>query len=154
MTTSAFPDKGEPFLGALLNQSHSAPRLERSGPAPGHGEDTLLDEYSRTVVGAADRVAPAVVNIDIKQRLSSQRGSREIGGSGSGFIIAPDGFILTNSHVVHDATQITVNLPDGRNYAAQLVGDDPDTDLAVVRIDAPQLVHVRLADSENLRVGH
>jgi len=120
-----------------------------------HSRDdaALLDEYSRTVVGAADRVGPAVVNIDIKQRLESQRGPREVGGSGSGFVIAPDGFILTNSHVVHLANQITVSLPDGREYRAQLVGDDPDTDLAVIRIDAPHLAYVRLANSEELRVG-
>jgi S1-C subfamily serine protease len=113
----------------------------------------LLDEYSRTVVSAVERVAPAVVNIDIKQQRNSQRGPREVDGSGSGFTITPDGFILTNSHVVHGATQITVNLSDGRDYRAQLIGDDPETDLAVIRIDAPQLVHVRLADSESLRVG-
>jgi S1-C subfamily serine protease len=134
-----------------------AEESQRETPAPGLAlrldDSDLLDEYSRTVVGAVDRVAPSVVNIDIKQQRNGRRGPRELGGSGSGFVIAPDGFILTNSHVVHDATAISVNLSDGREYPAQLIGDDPDTDLAVVRIDAPQLVHVRLADSENLRVG-
>jgi S1-C subfamily serine protease len=153
MTTSAFPSEDEHSVAVLLNESGSGPGFERSSFAPPSDDAALLDEYSRTVVGAADRVGPAVVNIDIKQRVNGRRGPREIGGSGSGFIIAPDGFILTNSHVVHDANQIAVSLPDGHEYAAQLVGDDPDTDLAVIRIDASQLVHVRLANSENLRVG-
>jgi len=153
MTTSAFPSEAEHSVAVLLNESGSGPGFERSRLAPPPDDAALLDEYSRTVVGAADRVGPAVVNIDIKQRVNGRRGPHEIGGSGSGFIIAPDGFILTNSHVVHDANQIAVSLPDGRECPAQLVGDDPDTDLAVIRIDAPQLGHVRLADSENLRVG-
>ena len=112
----------------------------------------LFDASSRTVVSAVARVAPSVVNIDVKQRVSAA-GEREVSGNGSGFVITPDGFILTNSHVVHDASAITVNLSDGREYPAQLAGDDPDTDLAVVRIDARELKHVRLADFESLRVG-
>src|SRR5881397_2919820 len=143
----------EPAVAGLLNESEAGLKFESSQVSPGQDDAMLLDEYSRTVVCAVDRVGPAVVNIDIKQRLESQRGPREVGGSGSGFVIAPDGFILTNSHVVHAANQIAVSLPDGREYPAQVAGDDPDTDLAVIRIDAPQLTHVRLADSENLRVG-
>src|ERR1700694_2397817 len=152
MRSFAFAGDDEHPL-ALLDESHSGPEFAPPISARPPGDSALLDEYSRTIVSAADRVGPAVVNIDIKQRLDSRRGPREVGASGSGFVIAPDGFILTNSHVVHDANQIAVSLPDGREYPAQLVGDDPDTDLAVIRIDAPQLVHVRLANSENLRVG-
>lgn len=144
-------EEDEPGPVRLLNESQP-----RNGRAFGGSNDipsdySLLDEYSRAVVSAVERVAPAVANIEIQQQ--SKNRLREIGGSGSGCVIAPDGFILTNSHVVHSATRIVVNLSDGRDYPAQLVGDDPETDLAVIRIDAPHLVHVRLADSESLRVG-
>src|SRR5438309_7339049 len=109
-------------------------------------DSALLDEYSRTVVSVVDLVAPSVVNIETRMKNAQS-------GNGSGFVIAPDGFVLTNSHVVHGASELVVNLPDGREYGAQLVGDDPDTDLAVIRIDGSQLPYVRLADSEKLRVG-
>src|SRR5213082_1949827 len=109
-------------------------------------DTALLDEYSRTVVSVVDLVAPSVVNIETRMKNAQS-------GNGSGFVIAPDGFILTNSHVVHGAAELVVNLPDGREYRAKSVGDDPDTDLAVIRIDGSQLPYVRLADSEKLRVG-
>lgn len=107
-------------------------------------DEKLFDSYSQAVSGVFDKVSSAVVKIDVKHDRS---------GSGSGFVFTPDGFILTNSHVVHGAKSIEVTFVDGRTAEAQLIGEDPHTDLAVIRVPLRNLNYVQLGDSGLLRVG-
>src|SRR5947208_15213608 len=119
---------------------------EHSSANPSADDNHLLDDYSRTVTSVAERVSRSVVKIDVEQ----QRGPGQAahGGSGSGFIFTPDGFIITNSHVVDGASRIQVKTLEGESFIADLVGDGPDIDLALMRIDAPHLVVVALEDSQ------
>ena len=141
-------------LRLVSNQSSQS-----TGAAPPilQSDDDLLDAYSAAVTAAAERVSPSVVNVEIRQRPDNRQPSpsrpMELRGSGSGFVFTPDGFILTNSHVVHRASRLGVTLPDGRSFEAHLIGEDPDTDLAVIRVNADGLVPAVLGDSKSIRVG-
>lgn len=124
--------------------SFPEPGVQTASPQVTEAE--AMDAYSLVVTTVAESVSPAVVRIQVEDKQGR-------GGSGSGFIFTPDGFILTNSHVVHGGEKITVWTPDSGDFKAQLVGEDPDTDLALLRIDAPTLHSVKLGDSRRIRVG-
>jgi len=117
-------------------------------PEPDSG-DAPLDSYSAAVVSAVERAAPSVVHVGVRFASRRRRGE----GGGSGFVLTPDGFLVTNSHVVQGASELRVTLADGSSWPARLVGDDPACDLALVRIEAPELVPIRRGDSRALRVG-
>jgi S1-C subfamily serine protease len=141
----------------LLMKEAAEPQRAAAEPLA-QTDDDAMDAYSRAVITAAEKVSPSVVYIEVEQRVSNRgpnnpRRPQERRGSGSGFIFTPDGFILTNSHVVHGAQKIEVTLADGHKHLAELIGDDPDTDLAVIRINAPNLVPARLGEAQRIRVG-
>ena len=123
-------------------------------------DDYLLDAYSQTVTGVAGRVSSAVVHLKVQKPPQSPNRRQQPappdgrgGGTGSGFIISSDGFVVTNSHVVNGASQIEASLPDGRAFQASVVGDDPATDIAVVKVDGSNLASIAFGESDRLRVG-
>lgn len=135
-------------------EAPAPPAVAERGP----GDAGLLDAYSRAVVSVVEKVGPAVVNIEVLRRSprpsGGQRSAHQVAGSGSGFIFTPDGFALTNSHVVHSAERLEVTISDGQHFPATLIGDDPDTDLAVIRVESVEhLPHVELGNSDEIQVG-
>jgi S1-C subfamily serine protease len=125
----------------------------RKGAGPSDQE--LLDAYSRAVTRVVETVGPSVVAISIRKNGGGRGRGAEPGaaGEGSGVIITPDGFVLTNNHVVEDSGGLEVSLTDGRTFAAQVIGTDPPTDLAVIRISDGALPASELGDSDLLKVG-
>ncbi len=142
----------------IVKNGSAGPHSSASTLATPQTDEDAMDAYSRAVITAAEKVSPSVVYIEVEQAVRSRRPNvprvpQERRGSGSGFIFTPDGFILTNSHVVHAAKKIEVTLADGHKHQADLIGDDPDTDLAVIRINAPNLVPAQLGEAQRIRVG-
>lgn len=145
-------------MATLVRTGGGSGHLFGKSPPPWNSDDDLLDAYSRAVVNVAETVGPAVVNIEVRRARArstdaAPNAPRDVAGNGSGFFITPDGFLLTNSHVVHGGEQLTALLQDGRELKADLVGDDPESDLAVLRVYGTDFVAARLGDARQVRVG-
>ncbi len=133
----------------VLGQSDDWPDASPS-PAEPASDGALLDSYSRTVSGVIDRVGPAVVRVEVPRTDQPERR----GGVGSGVVITPDGLILTNSHVVAGTRRVRVATPEGRSLTAELLGEDPDSDIALLRADSPTAMPAaRLGNSKVVRRG-
>jgi len=137
----------------FLHDSTASSQHGGAGSPPLADDGPLLDAYSSAVIRAAELVSPAVVNIEVRLPTAEGDPRARRGGSGSGFVITPDGFAITNSHVVHGAETLKVTLNDGHQTTADLVGDDPDSDLAVIRLHTRDLPTVELGESRAVRVG-
>jgi S1-C subfamily serine protease len=140
----------------FINAEDPASTAVSAPPFAGVQDSDLLDAYSRTVSGVARQASASVLHLKVQKpdNQAQRRRSNPGGdGSGSGFVISTDGFVVTNSHVVNGAARIEATLPDGRSFQARMVGDDPATDLAVVKIDGDNLTPTRFADSNQLQVG-
>ncbi|MEM8899473.1 MAG: trypsin-like peptidase domain-containing protein [Bacteroidota bacterium] len=116
-------------------------------------ENDLLDAYSQAVTSACERVSPAVAHISVERKSGRRSERRRKEGSGSGFLISPDGFIVTNHHVIQSAKRLKVSLPSGESYEADVKGEDPSTDLALIKISADKFPYVKFANSAQLKVG-
>ncbi len=134
-------------LRLVAGEGYEAHGGSHQGAAAGTSEVELLDAYSRAVIQVVEAVGPAVVGISVGRQEQGQA------GAGSGVVITPDGYILTNDHVVQGSGQVGVRLGDDASLPANLIGTDPATDLAVIRVTASSLPHATLGDSAALKVG-
>jgi S1-C subfamily serine protease len=113
----------------------------------------MIDPFSKIIIGASGKVSPSVAQIMVRKTDSRRRSDSGEGATGSGFLVSPEGFIVTNSHVVNKSREIEVNLPDGSSYQAESIGEDPSTDIAVIRVYGHSFTHAGFGDSKKLKVG-